>query len=233
MPSVRAATSQVKSVQIVQRAKKNDVTFAALDPPVKGAGLRPHSRRLGPARRQTARPPRPIPRRLSRRPPAACAPGLARPTRGRPRDRDKPGAKGQRPGFGAELCRLARSCACRWITAQGHREARPLAKAFWRLLEPPVCPGLAYQIVESFLRRSAAYTRSKLTLPMLEGICRDAANLYPPRVSRPTNAAVRAKGVVSLPLAFDLKGNCRTGRNTLAVLSFRGPLRRFVSVRSV
>ena len=37
----------------------------------------------------------------------------------------------------------------------------------------------AYRIVEGFLRRSTAYTRSQLTLPILEGICREAARLYP------------------------------------------------------
>ena len=37
----------------------------------------------------------------------------------------------------------------------------------------------AYRIVEAFLRRSTAYTRSRLTLPVLEGLCREAARLYP------------------------------------------------------
>ena len=37
----------------------------------------------------------------------------------------------------------------------------------------------AYRIVEAFLRRSTAYTRSQLTLPVLEGLCREAARLYP------------------------------------------------------
>jgi hypothetical protein len=48
----------------------------------------------------------------------------------------------------------------------------------------------AYRIVEAFLRRSTAYTRTQLTLPLLEGICREAAQLYPlgpnaPRLPRP------------------------------------------------
>jgi hypothetical protein len=37
----------------------------------------------------------------------------------------------------------------------------------------------AYRIVEAFLRRSTAYTRSQPTLPVLEGLCRKAAHLYP------------------------------------------------------
>jgi hypothetical protein len=37
----------------------------------------------------------------------------------------------------------------------------------------------AYRIVEAFLRRSTAYTRSQLTLPVLEGLCREVAQLYP------------------------------------------------------
>jgi hypothetical protein len=43
----------------------------------------------------------------------------------------------------------------------------------------------AYGIVEAFLRRSTAYTRSKLTLPMLESICREAAHLYPLKPNAP------------------------------------------------
>ena len=58
----------------------------------------------------------------------------------------------------------------------------------------------AYRIVESFLHRSTAYTRSKLTLPMLEGICREAARLYPlpPNVAQ----APRPKARASFPFPW-------------------------------
>jgi hypothetical protein len=52
----------------------------------------------------------------------------------------------------------------------------------------------AYRIVEAFLRRSTAYTRTQLTLPILEGLCREAARLYPrgPNAPRPPRLEARS-----------------------------------------
>ena len=53
----------------------------------------------------------------------------------------------------------------------------------------------AYRIMESFLRRSTVYTRSQLTLPMLEGICREAAHLYPLEPNAPSAPRLKARAV--------------------------------------
>jgi len=57
----------------------------------------------------------------------------------------------------------------------------------------------AYRIVESFLLRSTAYTRSKLTLPILEGICREAAHRYPLAPNTPPLPRPEAKASFPFP----------------------------------
>ena len=57
----------------------------------------------------------------------------------------------------------------------------------------------AYRIVEAFLRRSTAYTRTQLTLPVLEGLCREAARLYPRGPDAPRAPRLQARSAFPFP----------------------------------
>ena len=57
----------------------------------------------------------------------------------------------------------------------------------------------AYRIVEAFLRRSTAYTRSQLSLPILEGLCREAAQLYPRGPNAPRAPRLKARPTFPFP----------------------------------
>jgi hypothetical protein len=74
-----------------------------------------------------------------------------------------------------------------------------IAERVWDYQGSAQASAEAYRIVEAFLRRSTAYTRSKLTLPMLEGICREAARLYPLAPNVPWAPRTRAKAAFPFP----------------------------------